>query len=77
MFKKVAEARYNEIMHSEDAWEMVDEDNPEDEYKPTKSAAKLTSLLELVTSLYHQIPFSSSNFQSIIFCWDFNIVLSF
>ena len=40
-------------MHSEDAWEMIDEENAEDEYKPTKSAAKLTSLLELVTSLYH------------------------
>ena len=40
-------------MHSEDAWEMVEEENSEDEYKPTKSAAKLINLLELVTSLYH------------------------
>lgn len=51
--KKVAEARYNEIMHSEDVWEMVDEEFPDDEYKPTKSAAKLINLLELVTSWYH------------------------
>ena len=48
-------------MHSEDAWEMVDEEIPEDEYKPTKSAAKLIDLLELVTSLYHYL------FQSLLF----------
>lgn len=40
-------------MHSEDVWEMVDEEFPDDEYKPTKSAAKLINLLELVTSQYH------------------------
>lgn len=38
-------------MHSENAWEMEDEDAPEDEYKPTKSSAKLINLLELITSM--------------------------
>ncbi|CAB4385024.1 unnamed protein product [Rhizophagus irregularis] len=54
--KTFAEARYNEIMHSEDVWEMVDEEFPDDEYKPTKSAAKLINLLELVTSRYKLLP---------------------
>ncbi|RIA95802.1 TIP-1 family-domain-containing protein [Glomus cerebriforme] len=54
--KAFAEARYNEIMHSEDVWEMVDEEFPEDEYKPTKSAAKLINLLELVTNRYKLLP---------------------
>ncbi|CAI2172787.1 4940_t:CDS:10 [Funneliformis geosporum] len=54
--KDFAEERYNEIMHSEDAWEIVDEENPDDEYKPTKSAAKLINLLELVTNRYKLLP---------------------
>ncbi|CAJ0830798.1 5447_t:CDS:10 [Entrophospora sp. SA101] len=52
----VAEARYDEIMHSEDAWEIEDEDGAEDEFKPTKSAKKLMNLLELVTSRYKLLP---------------------
>ncbi|CAG8770430.1 3508_t:CDS:10 [Cetraspora pellucida] len=48
--KEFAEARYNEIMHSEDAWELVDEDIPEDDFRPTKSSGKLTNLLELITA---------------------------
>ncbi|CAG8604762.1 8277_t:CDS:10, partial [Racocetra fulgida] len=47
--KEFAEARYNEIMHSEDAWELIDEDIPEDDFRPTKSSGKLTNLLELIT----------------------------
>ncbi|CAJ0912585.1 21997_t:CDS:2, partial [Entrophospora sp. SA101] len=43
----VSEACYDEIMHSEDAWEIEDEDGAEDEFKPTKSAKKLMNLLEL------------------------------
>ncbi|PKC16960.1 hypothetical protein RhiirA5_305604 [Rhizophagus irregularis] len=54
--KTFAEARYNEIMHSEDVWEMVDEEFPDDEYKPTKSGSKLINLLELVTSRYKLLP---------------------
>ncbi|CAJ0757704.1 21230_t:CDS:1, partial [Entrophospora sp. SA101] len=42
-----SEACYDEIMHSEDAWEIEDEDGAEDEFKPTKSAKKLMNLLEL------------------------------
>ncbi|CAJ0757137.1 5599_t:CDS:10 [Entrophospora sp. SA101] len=54
--KSFAEARYDEIMHSEDAWEIEDEDGAEDEFKPTKSAKKLMNLLELVTSRYKLLP---------------------
>ncbi|CAJ0631949.1 10385_t:CDS:2, partial [Entrophospora sp. SA101] len=45
--KSFSEACYDEIMHSEDAWEIEDEDGAEDEFKPTKSAKKLMNLLEL------------------------------
>ncbi|KAG9295333.1 hypothetical protein G9A89_013362 [Geosiphon pyriformis] len=50
--KDFAELRYNEIMHSEDAWEMEDEEISEDDFKPTRSAEKIMDLLELVTSRY-------------------------
>ncbi|CAG8435099.1 3053_t:CDS:10 [Scutellospora calospora] len=54
--KEFAEVRYNEIMHSEDAWELIDVDVPEDEFRPTKSSGKLTNLLELITSRYKLLP---------------------
>ncbi|CAG8433280.1 4161_t:CDS:10 [Diversispora eburnea] len=54
--KEFVEARYNEIMHSENAWEMEEEDISEDEYKPTKSSLKLINLLELITSRYRLLP---------------------
>ncbi|CAG8509707.1 10931_t:CDS:10, partial [Dentiscutata heterogama] len=54
--KEFAEARYNEIMHSEDAWELIDEDISEDDYRPTKSSGKLINLLELITSRYKLLP---------------------
>ena len=49
----VAEARYGEILHAEDAWEIDEENTTDDELKPTKSAARLMNLLELVTSIYY------------------------
>ncbi|CAG8727016.1 937_t:CDS:2, partial [Acaulospora morrowiae] len=54
--KEFAEARYNDIMHTEDAWEMEDDEIPEDELKPTKSAGKLINLLELITGRYKLLP---------------------
>ncbi|RHZ68896.1 hypothetical protein Glove_292g60 [Diversispora epigaea] len=54
--KEFVEARYNEIMHSENAWELEEEDVSEDEYKPTKSSLKLINLLELITSRYRLLP---------------------
>ncbi|CAG8765469.1 8807_t:CDS:10, partial [Dentiscutata erythropus] len=54
--KEFAEARYDEIMHSEDAWELIDEDISEDDFRPTKSSGKLINLLELITSRYKLLP---------------------
>ena len=46
----VAEARYNDIVHAEDAWDIDEDASSEDELRPTKSAEKLIDLLELITS---------------------------
>ncbi|CAG8692606.1 3344_t:CDS:2, partial [Ambispora leptoticha] len=54
--KEFAEMRYNEIMHAEDAWEIEDEETIDEDLQPTKSAAKIMELLELVTSRYKLLP---------------------
>ena len=46
----VAEARYNDIVHAEDAWDIDEDALAEGELRPTKSAEKLIYLLELITS---------------------------
>ena len=46
----VAEARYNDIVHAEDAWDIDEDALAEGELRPTKSAEKLIDLLELITS---------------------------
>ncbi|CAG8496333.1 5609_t:CDS:10 [Ambispora gerdemannii] len=55
--KEFAEVRYNEIMHSEDAWEIESEDIVDDDLQPTKSASKIMDLLELVTSMFLYIKY--------------------